>query len=225
MPLFLLCSQCPPRPTVVSGRLFVGTRNGTVCAIDAKSACLHRRFQLDGPAQTAAVSGIPGVIFAGAVSGPSVPLVWLLAWFYGPMTRRESSKPSMGRKRAVEQLTRPGRLSPVAQYMPCRDIANGADCPAMYCSHLLHAARRNSGLGIKKRGAGFNADSPANGTKREGGSPFNIYVGVRGGDLSASSAKGVSYSIHPRIHGRTSAPNSPVISRGALPPVFLPPRR
>ena len=181
MPLFLLCSQCPPRPTVVSGRLFVGTRNGTVYAIDAKSACLHWRFQVDGLAQTAVVSGIPGVIFAGAVGGPSVPLVWLLAWFYGPPTRRENSKPSMGRKRAVEQLTRPGRLSPVAQYMPCRDIANGADCPAMYCSHLLHAARRNSGLGIKKRGAGFNADSPTNGTKREGGGRRSISMSASGG--------------------------------------------
>ncbi|MFT4564164.1 MAG: polyvinyl alcohol dehydrogenase (cytochrome) [Gammaproteobacteria bacterium] len=45
------------QPTVVSGRLFVGSRNGTVYAIDAKSACLHWRFQADGPVKNSVVVG------------------------------------------------------------------------------------------------------------------------------------------------------------------------
>ncbi|MDA0823233.1 MAG: PQQ-binding-like beta-propeller repeat protein [Proteobacteria bacterium] len=45
------------QPTVVSGRLFVGSRNGTVYSIDAKSACLHWRFQADGPVKNSVVLG------------------------------------------------------------------------------------------------------------------------------------------------------------------------
>lgn len=37
------------QPTVVAGRLYVGSRSGTVYALDARSACVHWTFQATGP--------------------------------------------------------------------------------------------------------------------------------------------------------------------------------
>jgi len=40
-------------PTVVNGTLFVGSAGGAVQALDAKTGCLHWRFQANGPVRTA----------------------------------------------------------------------------------------------------------------------------------------------------------------------------
>ena len=45
------------QPTVVDGRLFVGSRSGAVYALDAKTACLHWRFDTDGPVKNSVVIG------------------------------------------------------------------------------------------------------------------------------------------------------------------------
>ena len=45
------------QPSVVDGRLFVGSRNGTVYALDAKTACVHWRYDADGPVKNSVVIG------------------------------------------------------------------------------------------------------------------------------------------------------------------------
>jgi len=45
------------QPSVVDGRLFVGSRSGGVYALDAKSACVHWRFDADAPVKNSVVVG------------------------------------------------------------------------------------------------------------------------------------------------------------------------
>jgi len=45
------------QPTVVGGRLFVGSRSGAVYALDARSACVHWTFQADGPVKNSVLLG------------------------------------------------------------------------------------------------------------------------------------------------------------------------
>lgn len=45
------------QPTVVAGRLYVGSRSGTVYALDARSACVHWTFQADGPVKNSVLLG------------------------------------------------------------------------------------------------------------------------------------------------------------------------
>ncbi len=41
------------QPTVVGGRIFVGSRSGTVYALDARRGCVHWTYQADGPVKGA----------------------------------------------------------------------------------------------------------------------------------------------------------------------------
>ncbi len=45
------------QPTVAAGRLYVGSRSGTVYALDARSACVHWTFQADGPVKNSVLLG------------------------------------------------------------------------------------------------------------------------------------------------------------------------
>jgi polyvinyl alcohol dehydrogenase (cytochrome) len=45
------------QPTVVGGWVFVGSQNGTVYALDAKSGCIHWFFSADGGVRTAVIVG------------------------------------------------------------------------------------------------------------------------------------------------------------------------
>ena len=45
------------QPTIVSGRMFVGSRSGVVYALDAKSACVHWTYQADGPVKNSVLVG------------------------------------------------------------------------------------------------------------------------------------------------------------------------
>ena len=45
------------QPTIIDGRLFVGSRSGTVYALDAKSACVHWRFDADAPVKNSVLIG------------------------------------------------------------------------------------------------------------------------------------------------------------------------
>ncbi len=45
------------QPTVVDGRLFVGSRSGAVYALDPKTGCLHWRFDADAPVKNSVVVG------------------------------------------------------------------------------------------------------------------------------------------------------------------------
>lgn len=45
------------QPTVVGGRLYVGSRSGTVYALDARRACVHWTFQADGPVKNSVLLG------------------------------------------------------------------------------------------------------------------------------------------------------------------------
>jgi polyvinyl alcohol dehydrogenase (cytochrome) len=54
------------QPAVVAGRVFVGSQNGTVYALDAKSGCVHWTFAADGGVRTAISVGPPDA--AGAQS-------------------------------------------------------------------------------------------------------------------------------------------------------------
>lgn len=56
------------QPTVASGRLFVGSQNGTVYALDAKTGCIRWTFSANGGVRTAVV--------IGPQDGPSPALVY-----------------------------------------------------------------------------------------------------------------------------------------------------
>ncbi len=45
------------QPTIVGGRVFVGSQNGTVYALDAKTGCIHWFFSADGGVRTAITAG------------------------------------------------------------------------------------------------------------------------------------------------------------------------
>lgn len=45
------------QPSIVGGRLFVGSRSGAVYALDAKSACVHWTYQADAPVKNSVVLG------------------------------------------------------------------------------------------------------------------------------------------------------------------------
>ena len=45
------------QPSIVDGRLFVGSRSGDVYALDPKSACVHWKFQADAPVKNSVVIG------------------------------------------------------------------------------------------------------------------------------------------------------------------------
>jgi polyvinyl alcohol dehydrogenase (cytochrome) len=48
------------QPTVVGGRLFVGSRSGAVYSLDAETACTHWTFQADGPVKNSVLLGYSG---------------------------------------------------------------------------------------------------------------------------------------------------------------------
>lgn len=45
------------QPTIVAGRLYVGSRSGAVYALDARSACVHWRYQADAPVKNSVILG------------------------------------------------------------------------------------------------------------------------------------------------------------------------
>ena len=45
------------QPTVVGGRIFVGSRSGVVYSLDAKTACIHWTYQADGPVKNSVLIG------------------------------------------------------------------------------------------------------------------------------------------------------------------------
>ena len=57
-------------PTVVNGTLFVGSAGGAVQALDAKSGCLHWRFQANGPVRTAMTVATAGARQDAALQRP-----------------------------------------------------------------------------------------------------------------------------------------------------------
>ncbi len=63
------------QPTIVDGRLFVGSRSGTVYALDPKTACVHWQFQADAPVKNSVVIG------AAEIDGKSRTLA-----FFGDLT-------------------------------------------------------------------------------------------------------------------------------------------
>lgn len=52
------------QPTVMSGRLFVGSQNGTVYALDARSGCIHWTFSAAGGVRTA-IAAADGRLYFG----------------------------------------------------------------------------------------------------------------------------------------------------------------
>jgi polyvinyl alcohol dehydrogenase (cytochrome) len=65
------------QPTIVGGRVFVGSQNGTVYALDAQSGCIHWFFSADGGVRTAISVG-PGragaAVYFGDTSGKAYAL-------------------------------------------------------------------------------------------------------------------------------------------------------
>ncbi len=51
-------------PTVAAGRVYVGSQNGTVYSLDAKSGCIHWTFSASGGVRTAIVVAAPLLYFA-----------------------------------------------------------------------------------------------------------------------------------------------------------------
>lgn len=66
------------QPTVVGGRVFVGSQNGTVYALDAGTGCIHWFFSADGGVRTAITVGpaVGGgaVVYFGDTSGKAYAL-------------------------------------------------------------------------------------------------------------------------------------------------------
>jgi polyvinyl alcohol dehydrogenase (cytochrome) len=65
------------QPTVVNGWVFVGSQNGTVFALDAKSGCIHWFFSADGGVRTAiSVGATPsgGAVYFGDTSAKAYAL-------------------------------------------------------------------------------------------------------------------------------------------------------
>ena len=52
------------QPTISSGRLFIGSQNGTVYALDARSGCIHWTFSASGGVRTA-IAAADGRVFFG----------------------------------------------------------------------------------------------------------------------------------------------------------------
>ncbi|HXJ42277.1 MAG TPA: PQQ-binding-like beta-propeller repeat protein [Bryobacteraceae bacterium] len=53
------------QPTVVGGRVFTGSNDGTIYAIDAQSGCLYWRFRAKALVRSAVVVGTGGLLFIG----------------------------------------------------------------------------------------------------------------------------------------------------------------
>jgi polyvinyl alcohol dehydrogenase (cytochrome) len=55
------------QPTVAAGRVYVGSQNGTVYALDARTGCIHWAFAAAGGVRTAIVSDAdtPGIVYFG----------------------------------------------------------------------------------------------------------------------------------------------------------------
>jgi polyvinyl alcohol dehydrogenase (cytochrome) len=53
-------TQAYGNPSIVAGRVFVGSDNGTVYALDAESGCIHWTFKADGGVRSAPVVGRAG---------------------------------------------------------------------------------------------------------------------------------------------------------------------
>ena len=47
------------QPTIASGRVFVGSQNGTVFSLDAKTGCIYWTFSANGGVRTAVTIGPP----------------------------------------------------------------------------------------------------------------------------------------------------------------------
>jgi polyvinyl alcohol dehydrogenase (cytochrome) len=67
------------QPTLASGRLFVGSQNGTVYALDAKTGCIRWTFAASGGVRTAVVIGpqdgqSPVLVFFGDTAGNAYAL-------------------------------------------------------------------------------------------------------------------------------------------------------
>src|SRR5439155_17559206 len=52
------------QPTIASGRVFVGSQNGTVFSLDAKTGCIYWTFAANGGVRTAVTIGPRGSGFA-----------------------------------------------------------------------------------------------------------------------------------------------------------------
>jgi polyvinyl alcohol dehydrogenase (cytochrome) len=62
------------QPSVAGGRLFVGSQNGTVYALDTRTGCTHWTFAARGSIRTAAIVGRPALgrppaVFVGTLNG------------------------------------------------------------------------------------------------------------------------------------------------------------
>lgn len=90
-------------PTIVDGRLFVGSRSGTVYALDAKTGCTHWTFQ--------AGSAVKGAILVATVHDGETPTA-----FFGDIG---------GRAYAVDAVTGAQRWAIVADDHPAARLTGG----------------------------------------------------------------------------------------------------
>lgn len=90
-------------PTVIDGRLFVGSRSGTVYALDAKTGCTHWTFQ--------AGSAVKGAILVATVKDGDTPTA-----FFGDIG---------GRAYAVDAATGAQRWAIVADEHPAARLTGG----------------------------------------------------------------------------------------------------
>lgn len=80
-------------PTVAAGRVFVGSQNGTVYALDAASGCIHWTFSASGGVRTAIVVGDDAVFFgdtaanAYALDARTGRRVWVMKVDDHPLAR------------------------------------------------------------------------------------------------------------------------------------------
>ncbi len=64
------------QPSIVDGRLFVGSRSGTVYALDAKTACIAWTYQADGPVKSTVLIAPAGEGTRGAFFGDLIGNVY-----------------------------------------------------------------------------------------------------------------------------------------------------
>jgi polyvinyl alcohol dehydrogenase (cytochrome) len=118
------------QPTVVGGRLFVGSESGIVYALDAKSGCVHWFFQADAPIRAAIIVAKTGPTYAAfiadrganvyAVDAGSGALLWRIKADTQPLSRVTGSPVFYNGRLYVPLTSSEEGISASSSYECCR---------------------------------------------------------------------------------------------------------
>jgi len=119
------------QPTIVAGRLFIGSNDGTIYALDARSGCIYWRYQAKALVRAAAVVGPGPRVYVGdlesnfyALDGDTGKVVWQKKLDDQPYTRITGTAKLHEGRLYIPIASQEENAGAVPQYNCCRFRGN-----------------------------------------------------------------------------------------------------